>query len=89
MVYKTYKVVEIPIIGVGGIETTNDALDYICAGARAIQIGTANFASPRTPQDVLAGFEPHLTRKNLESTADSVGIAHTAAPSPNNPVPAV
>lgn len=88
MVYKTYRAVEIPIIGVGGIETTHDALDYIYAGARAIQIGTANFASPRTPQDVLAGLERHLTRKNLNSTADIVGIAHTTTPSPNMPIPA-
>jgi dihydroorotate dehydrogenase (NAD+) catalytic subunit len=88
MVYKTYKAVEIPIIGVGGIETTNDALDYIYAGAKAIQIGTANFASPRTPQDVLAGLERHLSRSNLDSTADILGIAHTTVPSPNKPVPA-
>ena len=88
MVYKTYKAVEIPIIGVGGIETTNDALDYIYAGAKAIQIGTANFASPRTPQDVLAGLERHLSRSNLDSTADILGIAHTTVPSPTKPVPA-
>ena len=89
MVYKTYRAVEIPIIGVGGIETTNDALDYLYAGARAVQIGTANFASPRTPQEVLAGLERHLTRNNVAAVADLVGIAHETVPSPNSTVPAV
>ena len=84
MVYKTYRAVEIPIIGVGGIETTNDALDYIYAGARAIQIGTANFASPRSPQEILSGLERHVTRGNVTSTVDLVGLAHNAIlpPSP-------
>jgi dihydroorotate dehydrogenase (NAD+) catalytic subunit len=89
MVYKTYRALQIPIIGVGGIETTNDALDYIYAGARAIQIGTANFASPRTPQEVLAGLERHLIRNNVASPNDLVGIAHETVLSPNRPIPAV
>ncbi len=86
MVYKTYRAVEVPIIGVGGIETTNDALDYIYAGARAIQIGTANFSSPRTPQEILSGLERHVTRSNVASTTDLVGLAHNAVlpPAPTN-----
>lgn len=78
MVHKTYSAVEIPIMGVGGIETTNDALDYIYAGARAIQVGTANFASPRTPQEILSGLESHLARHKVASTTDLVGLAHNA-----------
>jgi len=86
MVYKTYRAVEIPIIGVGGIETTNDALDYIYAGARAIQIGTANFASPRTPQEILSGLERHVTCSNVASATELVGLVHNAVlpPAPTN-----
>ena len=76
MVYKTYRAVDIPIIGIGGIETTTDALDYFYAGARAIQIGTANFASPSTPQDVLAGVERYMNRKKVKTVGDLVGLAH-------------
>ena len=76
MVYKTYRAVDIPIIGIGGIETTDDALDYLYAGARAIQIGTANFANPRTPQEVLAGMERYMNRRKVTSMADLVGLAH-------------
>ena len=76
MVYKTYRAVNIPIIGIGGIETTDDALDYFYAGAHAIQIGTANFASPRTPQDVLAGIERYMTDKKVKTMDGLVGLAH-------------
>ncbi|MEE2656357.1 MAG: dihydroorotate dehydrogenase [Chloroflexota bacterium] len=76
MVYKTYRAVNIPIIGIGGIETTGDALDYLYAGACAIQIGTANFASPRTPQNVLAGIERYMTLRKVTSMAGLVGLAH-------------
>ena len=78
MVYKTYQAVEIPIIGVGGIETTNDALDYIYAGAQAIQIGTANFSSPRTPQEILSGLLRHLIRNKIASTGELVSLSHNA-----------
>ena len=78
MVYKTYQAVEIPIIGVGGIETTNDALDYIYAGAQAIQIGTANFSNPRTPQEILSGLLRHLIRNKVASTGELVSLSHNA-----------
>ena len=88
MVYKTYRAVDVPIIGVGGIESTRDALDYIYAGARAVQIGTANFANPRTPEEVLAGLARHLIRNKVAAVADLVGIAHERAPSPVRTIPA-
>ena len=60
MVYKTCAAVGIPVIGVGGIETTDDALDYLHAGATAIQVGTANFTNPRAPFEVMRGLEKHV-----------------------------
>ena len=82
MVYKVYRAVGIPIIGVGGIESTADALDYLHAGATAVQIGTANFTDPRAPVQVTAGIERHLTRRKLASIAALTGIAHQSAPLP-------
>ena len=82
MVYKTYRVVGIPIIGVGGIETTDDALDYLHAGAAAVQVGTANFTNPRAPVEVMAGLERHLVRRKLGSVGDLTGLAHREASTP-------
>ena len=82
MVYKVFRAVGIPIIGVGGIESTADALDYLHAGATAVQIGTANFTDPRAPGHVTAGIERHLTRRKLASIAALTGIAHQSAPLP-------
>ena len=82
MVYKVYHAVGIPIIGVGGIESTTDALDYLHAGATAVQIGTANFTDPRAPVHVTVGLERHLTRRKLASIAALTGIAHQSAPLP-------
>lgn len=82
MVYRVYRVVEVPIIGVGGIGAAGDALDYLAAGARAVQVGVASFANPRTALDVLDGLERHAARRGLATVAELVGAAHRAPPSP-------
>jgi dihydroorotate dehydrogenase (NAD+) catalytic subunit len=73
MVYQCARAVKIPIIGLGGIATAEDAVEYFLAGASAIQVGTANFHDPRAPLRVLNGLQKFLKRKGLSSTRDLVG----------------
>lgn len=73
MVYQCARAVKIPIIGLGGIVTAEDAVEYFLAGASAIQVGTANFHDPRAPLHVLSGLEKFLKKRGLGSTRDLVG----------------
>ncbi|HUX10551.1 MAG TPA: dihydroorotate dehydrogenase [Terriglobia bacterium] len=63
MVYQTFRAVKIPLIGIGGIATAEDALEFILAGARAVQIGTANFYAPETALRVAEGIRDYCRRK--------------------------
>ncbi len=72
MVYQTFRAVKIPIIGMGGIATAGDALEFIIAGARAVQIGTANFYAPETALRVAEGIREYCCRKRTH-LADLVG----------------
>jgi dihydroorotate dehydrogenase (NAD+) catalytic subunit len=78
MVYQVFEEVgnEIPIIGMGGISKTEDALEHILAGASAVQIGTANFYDPLAPLKVIEGLKDYLKRKGFEKFTDIVGKAH-------------
>jgi dihydroorotate dehydrogenase (NAD+) catalytic subunit len=73
MVYQCARAVTIPIIGLGGIVTAEDAVEYFLAGASAVQVGTANFHDPKAPLHVLNGLEKFLKKKGLNSTRDLVG----------------
>jgi len=73
MVYQCAGAVKIPIIGLGGIVSAEDAVEYFLAGASAIQVGTANFYDPRAPLHVLEGLEKWLKKKGLSSIKDLVG----------------
>jgi len=75
MVYKVAGVVDIPVIGCGGITTASDALEFIMAGASAIQVGTASFTNPRTPLDVLEGIEQFMKKEGIDKLTDLIGIA--------------
>jgi len=68
MVYQTARAVKIPIIGIGGIATAEDALEFIIAGARAVQIGTANFYAPETALRVAEGIREYCRRKRMHLT---------------------
>lgn len=68
MVYQTARAVKIPLIGIGGIATAEDALEFIIAGARAVQIGTANFYSPETGLRVAEGIREYCQRKRMHLT---------------------
>lgn len=74
MVYEAANAVNIPIIGMGGIATAADALEFIMAGATAVSIGTANFHDPMTTMKVIAGIEEYMKRHNVEDICDLIGI---------------
>lgn len=65
MVYQAYQAVKIPIIGIGGIASAEDALEFILAGARAIQVGTANFYAPETPLKIVEGLRAYCARHSV------------------------
>lgn len=73
MVYQTAKVVSVPIIGVGGITTTEDALEFLIAGAAAFEVGTANFYDPKATIKILKGLEAHCLRKRVSNLQELVG----------------
>jgi dihydroorotate dehydrogenase (NAD+) catalytic subunit len=73
MVYQCARAVNIPVIGLGGITTAEDAMEYFLAGASAVQVGTANFHDPRSPLRVLDGLERFLRRRGISSIRDLVG----------------
>jgi len=73
MVWQVAKAVKIPVIGLGGIATAADAIEFLLAGATAIQIGTSNFIDPTTTIKVIAGIEDYLTRHNMKSVSELTG----------------
>jgi dihydroorotate dehydrogenase (NAD+) catalytic subunit len=73
MVYQTAKVVKIPIIGLGGISCWQDAVEFILAGATAIQIGTYNFIDPTISVKVVDGINDYLDRHGIKSVRDIIG----------------
>jgi dihydroorotate dehydrogenase (NAD+) catalytic subunit len=66
MVWQVAKVVKIPIIGIGGIMNATDAIEFILAGASAVQIGTANFIDPQASIKIINGINDYLVRKNIK-----------------------
>ncbi len=75
MVYEVAGAVELPVIGCGGITTAGDAIEFIMAGASAIQVGTASFTNPRAPLDVLEGIEQFMRKEGIKDIADLIGAA--------------
>ena len=73
MVWEVAKAVRLPIIGMGGIVTADDALEFFLAGATAVAIGSANFADPVTPVRILKGLERYLTRRGLTDIRQVIG----------------
>ena len=75
MVYEVARVVNIPIIGCGGIITAGDAIEFIMVGAMAVQVGTASFMNPRAPMDVLDGIGSYLQKEKIQDIRELVGVA--------------
>ncbi len=76
-VWQVYEAVDVPIIGMGGIMDTGDALEFIMAGASAIAVGTANFVDPNVGDGIVHGLAEYLTSQDEASIAELVGVAHS------------
>jgi dihydroorotate dehydrogenase (NAD+) catalytic subunit len=70
MTYKVSRAVSIPVIGIGGIMSSDDALQYLLAGASAVQVGTGTFVDPRIPLQVLEGIEEYCRKEKVRSVRD-------------------
>ena len=75
MVYEVAGAVEVPVVGCGGITTASDAIEFIMAGASAIQVGTASFTNPRAPLDILEGIEQFMEKEEIDNLTDLIGAA--------------
>lgn len=73
MVYQVSKAVTIPVIGIGGIMTGTDAIEFLLAGAAAVQVGTANFIYPDACIRILQGMEAYLERHNIQDINELIG----------------
>lgn len=76
---------DVPVLGVGGIRTGLDALQFVLAGACAVSVGTAVFGDPSAPVRVLAELETALAERGFARLADAVGLAHGRAAAPRTP----
>jgi dihydroorotate dehydrogenase (NAD+) catalytic subunit len=73
MAWEAAKAVKIPILGMGGIVTAEDAVEYLMAGATAVQVGTATYADPRAVERIARGLESWCTRHHIEKVKDIIG----------------
>ena len=73
MVWQVAKAVKIPVIGLGGIMNSRDAIEFMLAGATAIQIGTANFIDPTITLKVIDGINDYLERHGFKSVHEIIG----------------
>ena len=77
MVWQVAQAAQIPVVGIGGIMTAVDALEFFIAGATAVQIGTANFTNPRTTLEIIDGIEKFLSQNKIDRVADIIGTLET------------
>jgi len=75
MVYEVAKAVKVPLIGMGGISSAEDAIEFLLAGASAVAVGTANFNDPSVTMKICDGINDYLAQQHLESVRDIVGAA--------------
>ena len=73
MVWQVVKRVSIPVIGIGGIMTAADALEFLMLGAKAVQVGTANFINPHATTDILEGMQNYLRQNNIKDINEFIG----------------
>jgi dihydroorotate dehydrogenase (NAD+) catalytic subunit len=73
MVWQVVQTVNVPVIGIGGIMTAKDALEFLIVGATAVQVGTANFINPHVTIDIIDGIETFLMQQNVTDIADIIG----------------
>lgn len=75
MVYAVAGAVKVPVVGIGGIADANDALEFIMAGASAVQVGTASFDNPKAPIEVLEDIEAFMAKEGVRDIAELIGAA--------------
>ncbi|MBW2466800.1 MAG: dihydroorotate dehydrogenase [Deltaproteobacteria bacterium] len=75
MVWQTAESVSIPVIGIGGISSPEDAIEFLLAGAKAVQVGTANFINPRAAEEIIQGIESYMVKKGFASIEEMIGRA--------------
>ena len=75
MVYQVAKAVSVPLIGMGGISCSEDAIEFLLAGANAVAVGTANFNDPAVTMKICDGINDYLAQRHLESVQDIIGAA--------------
>jgi dihydroorotate dehydrogenase (NAD+) catalytic subunit len=80
LVYDVAGAVEVPVIGLGGIATAHDALEFLLAGATAVQVGTACFVDPLAPLRVLEGIAAHMERAGVEHISELTGAGRAKGP---------
>ena len=73
MVWQVAETVKVPVIGIGGIMTAKDALEFLIAGAVAVQVGTANFINPQATIDIIDGIEAFLIERQIDNLTDIIG----------------
>ncbi|MCK5195466.1 MAG: dihydroorotate dehydrogenase, partial [Desulfobulbaceae bacterium] len=73
MVWQVAETVKVPVIGIGGIMTAKDALEFLIAGAVAVQVGTANFVNPHATIDIIDGIEAFLIERQIDNLTDIIG----------------
>ena len=76
MIYQVTQVVSIPILGMGGIASINDAIEFFMAGASAISLGTGMFSNPILPIEIKKGLERYCIENNIDNISEIVGVAH-------------
>ena len=76
MVYYVYNAVKIPIVGMGGVSTAEDAIELMMAGAKAVAVGTANFTNPLATQEIISGLTAYLEKNNIADVNEIVGMAN-------------
>jgi dihydroorotate dehydrogenase (NAD+) catalytic subunit len=67
---------EVPIVGIGGVRCGADALEFVAAGAAAVQVGTAVFGDPHAPTRILRELTSELAARGISKLTDAIGIAH-------------
>jgi dihydroorotate dehydrogenase (NAD+) catalytic subunit len=78
MVWQVARAVTVPVIGIGGITTAEDAVEFLLAGATAVQVGTANFVNPRVAEEIISGLARYLHGQKMTAVQELIGGLQTA-----------
>jgi dihydroorotate dehydrogenase (NAD+) catalytic subunit len=76
MVYQVYDAVKIPIVGMGGVSTAEDVIEFMMAGATAVEVGAANLVNPYACRDIIADLPRVMEKYRIDSLSDIIGAAH-------------